>query len=452
MTFPLPLVAFEQYMLADDRRTYPMDYFFRLRFSGLLDRSALATALAAALSRNPLLSAVVRSNAKDRYEWVAWEGDAAEPCWLDQPPCGGYPRCHHIDLQREPGVRTFGWDEAGCSCLLLQFHHACCDGVGALQFIEDLCVGYANQTQGTSSSQYRSIDSELLAGRGRFGLRTGTFLRMLPSQAIGLKGVQQYIMRRPSPIHRYDREAASRPLPDAYPAAVTIQFNEEQTRLLRQLAVDRNVTWNDLLLAEVFCAVHEYQRRQGRTGDDWLRFTVPINLRGSADRRQSAVNVVGMVFLDRRPSQIRDPARLLGSIHDEMRLIRRHRLGLTSALVLGMACRVPGGLANAVRRDGCKATALVTNLGQLQLMRPPQEGTEATFGNVRITEVDILATFRPHTHAAFAVFDYANRQTISLHYDARVFTPHTAADLVNGLEQRLLGLIGGNATAVSGDH
>ena len=41
----LPLTAFEEYMLRDDRPNYPMNIIARLRFAGQLDRRATAAAL-----------------------------------------------------------------------------------------------------------------------------------------------------------------------------------------------------------------------------------------------------------------------------------------------------------------------------------------------------------------------------------------------------------------------
>ena len=43
--FPLPLVPFEHYMLADDRADYPMTFFMRLHFRGRFDRGRLDNAL-----------------------------------------------------------------------------------------------------------------------------------------------------------------------------------------------------------------------------------------------------------------------------------------------------------------------------------------------------------------------------------------------------------------------
>ena len=51
--FPLPLAAFEEYMLCDDRPQYPMNIIARLRFAGQLDRRATAEALETVVRATP---------------------------------------------------------------------------------------------------------------------------------------------------------------------------------------------------------------------------------------------------------------------------------------------------------------------------------------------------------------------------------------------------------------
>ena len=69
--FPLPLVAFEEYMLRDDRPGYPMSIIARLRFAGQLERRATAEALQTVVARHPLLRATIRKTPAGRLEWIA---------------------------------------------------------------------------------------------------------------------------------------------------------------------------------------------------------------------------------------------------------------------------------------------------------------------------------------------------------------------------------------------
>jgi len=83
MVLPLPLVPFEQYMLADDRPAYPMNFFMRLRFAGRFGRRALDAATSVR-ARQPLLTAIA---CRCRRGWV-W-GSAGHPSavqWLACAP------------------------------------------------------------------------------------------------------------------------------------------------------------------------------------------------------------------------------------------------------------------------------------------------------------------------------------------------------------------------------
>jgi hypothetical protein len=66
MVFPLKLAPFEEYMLHDDRRDYPMCHFYRLRFAGNLDPLRFEAALTEAIAQHPLLRATVARSGRNR--------------------------------------------------------------------------------------------------------------------------------------------------------------------------------------------------------------------------------------------------------------------------------------------------------------------------------------------------------------------------------------------------
>ena len=52
------------------------------------------------------------------------------------------------------------------SDLILQFHHATCDGIGAFDFITDLLTAYANAAAGKNRYRFKPLDGERLRNRG----------------------------------------------------------------------------------------------------------------------------------------------------------------------------------------------------------------------------------------------------------------------------------------------
>lgn len=198
MMFPLPLAPFEEYMLIDDRPTHPMSFFLKLTFSGPCDPAALGIALPLVLQRHPLLSATIEELKRNQLKWSHDRQETINVTWVSGD---GPIRATHIDLYTEPGLRISARRLNQETEFVLQFHHSCCDAIGALRFLEDLLVAYAAVVAGDNgSNSFRSIDNRRLLDRSRFGMTRGKLLRTLHKQAVGLLGVRQFLMRQPVPI------------------------------------------------------------------------------------------------------------------------------------------------------------------------------------------------------------------------------------------------------------
>ena len=200
---PLPLVAFEEYMLWDDRPKFPMSIIARFRFAGQLDRRATAEALATVVARHPLLRAKIRQTPAGRLEWTAAEDGPPAIAWIDGPADDRLPLMQPIDLFSGPGLRVWAAADAPRGWLVLQVHHAACDGKAVMQVAGDFLQGYARAVDPEHASIDASpCDAAVLRGRGTFGLTALKYLRILPGQLIGLLGVRQFLMRQPVPAAR----------------------------------------------------------------------------------------------------------------------------------------------------------------------------------------------------------------------------------------------------------
>src|SRR3989339_124829 len=124
--FPLPLVPFEQYMLTDDRRRYPMTFPVRVELENVPDREAFDAAYRDALARHPLLTCRVVRKWFKRY-WVPFEGDPPALQWIEDAepelPLGRY-----LDIRQQSPVAGYIFVGEGRAILGLLFHHAVCDG------------------------------------------------------------------------------------------------------------------------------------------------------------------------------------------------------------------------------------------------------------------------------------------------------------------------------------
>ena len=429
---PLPLVAFEEYMLRDDRAKYPMSMIARLRFAGQLDRRATMEALETVVARNPLLRATVRKTKSGRLEWIAAADRPTALPWIEGPENDRLPAMRPINLFAEPGLRAWATADSQRSSLVLQVHHATCDGKAVIHALDDFVRSYAHVLAGKQSQVEMSPrDPHALHGRGSFGLTVGKYLRILPGQLMGLSRVRMFFMQRPVPLLERLAAIASE-LPAGFPNVKVGSLAVEEVEKFSAAVADAKVTANDWLLRDFFLAVDDFRgRHQVTTLGEWIRFSVPMNLRHNLDDRMPAANVVSMVFLDRTPKQIANSAGLLRSIHEEMESIRRRQLGLIFVVALWGLRFLPGGLAKWVDRDGCEATCVLSNLGRAMANSPlPRRNEKIVAGNVVLEGIDFFAPVRDGTAVSMAIVYYAGGLQLCMHYDSRQITEAQADDLM----------------------
>jgi len=430
MIWPLPLTPFEDYMLADDRPNYPMNGFIRLRFAGQIHRPNLDAAVSRAISRHPLLSAVV-SRPGRRWIWMP----ANEPptvCWLDGPPTEALPRLKPLNVRVEPGIRVVAVQGSAQTDIIVQSHHSCCDGVGLLRFIEDLLICYALRCGGGNDAMLPPIDPQQLRHRGTFG-RTGGSLRFhLERDTHALRGACRFLRRRLEPLVADEGPEDLSRLPPSYPVSYTQRLEPEETARLLDATRASGVTLNDLLVREFFLALARRMETTGHRQRQWLRVYVPMNLRCAHHDRLPAANVMSMVFLDRRLRDTQQPRRLLASIHKEMALIKRLELGATFVFFIGLFQHLPGGLSRMCRKRRCMSTAGLTNLGPL-FSRNPLTNAQGllTAGDLVLREIDFLGCWRPLTPMTFAAFSYAGRLSLTIHYNPRAFSASEATAMLD---------------------
>ena len=429
----LPLTAFEEYMLCDDRPAYPKTGVFRFRFSGRLNRPAFEAALDTAFQRHPLMRTTVQRKPGRRPHWIDnpnWRPAVQRQATLN---AYGYPSAAYTDLTKEPGTRIWVVQRHGATDVVAQIHHSCADALGMCQVIEDLLVGYAaNMSSGPVGAPLRELDTTRLKRRGAHALSLWKLLCMAHRQVIRLLGTRRFLMRSPAPLMPIPAKLHATNLPEDFPASRTHEFSREETANILAAARALGVTVNDLLARDLFLAVAQWRQQNGFGQDnDWLRFSVPVNLRTQADERLSMANCMGMVFLDRRRRDLADPRQLLKSIHEEMQLNKRWQLGLTFVLSADLLRRVPGALSWVAHAHRYAATCVFSNLGVvLGKTSLPRRDGRIVAGNVVLEGVDFVMPLRPDTSVAVCVYTYADRLSVMMHHDPRVLSEDCSRGLL----------------------
>ena len=440
MSLSFPLTGMEEGFYWQNRPAYPWSWFARLRFSGRLDRTAFKAAVATVLARHPLLTAKVGVVGQRQLRWFLVEDPEPMIRWETGPVGGPLPPAAHQDLRREIGIRFHIRADVAASELTIQFHHACCDGIGGCMFVEDLLLAYALACgDRLSQVKLRRIDPRKLYGRGRFGLTIWTLLKMTPHQLVGIFRAVRGLSHAPVPLVPHVACVNDDVPPKGYPATLHYVFDEESSILCRRTAKHLGVTLNDLLVRDLFLALAEWRSRQDVESDaPWLRMLVPTNLRTADDHVLPAANATSGVFLDRRGPDFADVGQLLRSVHKELTLAKRWRLGLTFVFLANIGQWLQGGNGEKYRSDGHNTSSTLTNLGEPFARLPVSDcDGRVVAGNVTLEDIDFAAPVYPYGCVTVGVISYARRLGLTLHYDPRPLSEGQAADLLDTYVRRI---------------
>lgn len=445
MPFPLKLTALERYMWADDRPASPMSVFFRVLFSGELDRTAFAGALDAAVRRHPLLRARV---AGERERDLVWVGSPEALPWMDfaaadVPMC--FPGRSWMDLREENGLRVWVRNGEGRGEVRFQLHHACSDAIGMFQFIGDTLCAYDRICRGGPGTERegRPPEWEGLRQRGRAGAgwRDG-MLRGLAAAWGAVAGPLLFFLVHPAPPCAPERAGGmgvGRD-PSVVPELPTWRSTPEQLGRLLAVAKQDGATLNDLVLREFFLAIRDWNEHHGGAAREVLRLMVPFNLRGPEHAGMPAANVMGLVNVDRRfdgTGRWTAP-RLLRSICRETRLLKATRLaaGFGSAMAAVGALR--GGMKRAFETDRCLTTAVVSNPGRVFEDTPlGRRDGKLLAGGLVVDAVDAAPPARKGSGIACLLSTYGGRLGLTMQYDRHAYSAAGAQELFGCIAARI---------------
>lgn len=443
--FPLPLSDFEFYMFVDNRPSYPMVFNLIAHLSGSLDRTLFAEAVNSALSCHPLLNCQVQKLPGRGWCWVAdlgasptidWSERAGDFVSVDQPISA-------IDLRYESGLRIFVTASTSRAQVVFQFHHSCCDGAGAVEFLGDVFARYglATVTKNEEAPTIGTAKRFQLLRRDQYsttrpeGSRTSRSL----SRTIGM--ARRLLLRRPTPI------LARRPVHERVSHSVggsrmiTQVLPKEVTRQLRNVAQRLSASVNDVCVLEMFRLIQSWNRAAGEISPSrWIRLVVPVSLRTPDHDHMPAANLVSCAFVTRTFAECDDAVTLLQSIRKQTGEMLHQQEGFVLLKCLRFLRRIPGLLSLVLRTKSCFGSVILAYVGDVRRLfsgRFPLHQGKWVAGNVTIERIDGVAPVRSNTRAAISIGTYAGEMILNLRTDRAALSQEDAADFLAQLAARL---------------
>lgn len=433
----LPLTAFEEHMLLDDRPSHPMVIVARFDFVDDSPPASLAAAFHTTLLQEPLLTARVKHGRLGRPCWFPTAMPELKQSRVAHGPAenvqwtGPLPR---LDPAAGPVIHAEVIEHSAGWSILLAVHHAACDGLGLIGFVERWLLA-ADRKAARRPREALEVMAAL-ASRGRVAASWNQFVRMLPRLGKGLEGVGQFVSRD---VIRLDPLRAAPPA-DGGPAGIasatwlpcihSATLHADAVHAIDQFAKAERVMVNDLLVAAMIAAIGDNVDTPASPVDAqaWVRIGIPMSLRTKSDVALPAANRVSMIFLDRRPGDRHDRGQLIRSVRDEMELIRSHALGHIFPLSLEVGRLLPGGLRRTTNSPKPQCTAVLSNLGRCFQRSPLADGQgRIRIGTGRLADWWIVPPVRPGTALAAATHETAGRRTITFQFDSDQISTAAAA-------------------------
>lgn len=432
MSTQLKVTSIERYHLCDDTTQNPNVIGCELLVSGHVDRDMATSALREIAQRHP----TIHARLKQRH-WVLDPADVALLNWR-VIESNSVEDLRKIDLDQGLATRFLLCREGDLTRIVFQTHHAMMDGGGGLQIVNDWLLAYHRISTRSDKPKSRETNPEILPARNDLRLLSRGFLSKLWIQPVAILGASKFLFRRVTAI----TEGLNQPGAAAEPSGFQVLCESlavETVGRLKQEASASNATVNELILRAVFLGMHQFRRNHNlHERNEWLRLIIPMSMRDFADRRLPACNRATIVQLDRKDRDFADPAGMVGGLNCELGNIKSWNLERTFPLVVRMLSYLPGFLARSARKDVCRATSVVTNLGApFERSKLERIGGKLRSGNLIVEDVGLIVPLRQQTPIGFALMRYNGQQKICMHFDPCQIERQHAAEILQEVVQCL---------------
>lgn len=426
-----------------------MTFYLYLDFQGQLKPTALQAAIKTAASRHPFLQANVAA-APPPQQTSRW-APATDPqpfisiAESDVP--FDYPGSESIDLTSELGVRV--WVRHGSDPndtndsrvkMRFQFHHACCDGLGAFQMIEDvLCCYHQNVVGKDASTELRPIDNQALAYRTAVPDKRLPIYKRIARSTVILPIRISKLFAQTADFISSSEVTSDSVKTDSLPNLPTHVFSRGFTQSLVSKALDGGATLNDLLVRDLFLTIRDWNQSQNAKPSRNIRLMIPFSLRTDKHVQMPAANCVSMVYMAAPTKLLQNPQQLLTSVTRQRHFIRAWQIEHSWNQTAGLIASSPW-IAKLARRRAQRriTTSVLTNLGRVFA----KSGLPEVQGKVKCGELLLESTVLvpPATATATLTFGcntYADELGISLNFDRQHFPQADAQRLLEFYVDRL---------------
>lgn len=436
----LPTTPLERY-LARSHHGAGMIFDIILILEGHLDMERLQQAWFETVEQHPCLFAHLVGSGRSKQWKLQASCDPSSFVRQRVPYNNESPIAHSVDPHRGVGIQCIvASDDQTHWSVRIVFHHACCDGVGAIRIFGQFAKRYACLLESpTSRGSHSAAVDPAVSGRAITpqGIRAGKPTRPpsatasadLPSSkssfpAFGniwttIRGSNVRLSRHMANVKIQDRcggdDDPGRAIPiDPFQGHHRILLPPKLTDQIRGRLKTCNIKLNDWAIA-ITMQVLSQMTHSHASDSRHLMVLNPVEMRTWSDRRDTR-NHIGIALIRRRHQDLRPFSTALRSLSGQLTDVRD--LGIAAELAYGIAIaeRIPWALLLVESLGTFTPTVSLTCLTGLRLGKRygvTQRDGDAWIGNAKIKDIFFDAPIQRGAELSVAVWDFEGSLAIS---------------------------------------
>ena len=454
----LPLTSFENYMVLDDHPGYQMVVLMEYAFRGKINKDLLIESYKRVAKFEPLFRCVLTKKKRK----LLWSVD-------DQYLVPLSFETTDKSIEQSDGTRYMVSlsPEKQCNQIIVRqycdgvafevyTHHAIGDGLGVNQFFADWMKEYDLLLHGQSDASELNFhpDPDLFVRREEMHfapVNKSTEESAPPKKKKSTisklfsdiyNGVGQFFCRRVLPILKEEKQDKSK-LSDISPMYWR-RFGEDFFIKYKAKAKSMGASVNSLMIRDMYNTLrnwnekHPFDNKPVERQKRWFRMLIPMNIRSDFHKTMPCANILGYIFLDRRPVDCNRSEEFLNKIQFDMFNCKKYHLGAIFVNALHYFEKIPGFLSLMTSDKQCHCSIILSSVGNI--CKSCQQEDYRTNDDIRIDHDQYpLQLFRmlgapptrPHTPISIGVMQRQNEAFISCRYDLNVMSEEIMLEFYN---------------------
>ncbi len=324
----------------------------------------------------------------------------------------------------------------------LLFHHACCDGVGAIRMIGQVFSAYSHASdplrRGGGSEDEEILDRRL----PRVGVaqppgqlsqpEPSGYRRQLPNAKnlwTTIRGKNVHLTQSaPCLAPRLEKNGWIHTDAEitTFQNMTRLMFSRAQSDQIREILRARKLMLNDWAVAVTLHALAELTGAAASSRNH-IMILNPVEMRTWAQRRDTQ-NHIGLAFVRRRHEQLGNVHQSLESVRDQMQNVRRYGTANELASGIAFAEGIPGCLGLIERWGTFTPTAAVTSVASLRLGKRfgvRRESGQMWIGGAELADVFFEGAVQVGGQVSTTIWDFDQQIAVSNRTPAGIVLPNT---------------------------